>query len=614
MDRQDGRAQFVTAYRVDTHIQRRLDLFQRSKQFVQQWCFVRETTLGAEVTSTFPVGIVTLVMLTARSLLFGKEEHLDQCRSVGFGDFSTSPVEAQPVTDHGPQTEAGVHGGVEQKHTDQDFGKLVDLKAELYKKQEEFRKSKLQQVVLDKPPSKLHLKKKGDHVKVNDTLGKSNPGLTTRMSKDDVQSKLPEDEEIRNALEASRKKLEEKAALYDKLISGAELPDEEGFYMVDFQRKVIVEIEDKRREKPAESSESDEAPHEAEECSDEWVDYIDSLGRSRRCLKVDLPSMISMDEDLKRGLQPKEPDDGSYSMDFIGPMPSTVEEAPSAPTGPTHYQNVQNAEIRNHGVGYFEFSKSEEERQKQMELLARLRDQTKDQRERRETLLAKRKAALKARLDKVKRRKRLQNGETLSEDEEKEDKSDDDDEFVNIEPRPVEKAVEPAPAADQESADFKKPVKVRPWDKGKIGVTQILQPFRKSSHKEYVDKRREERTTEFAPPSFYQKESEKVQKQPPPSPSTWTGADHSPDDDSNRAPFFVDVHLPPPNYEVGRDPPPTFPVPPPPTQAVHRDPVEEMHEFFKKTWRESLATKSDTQHNLGEENSGIDDIPLPPSS
>lgn len=45
------------------------------------------------------------------------------------------------------------------------------------------------------------------------------------------------------------------------------------------------------------------------------------------------------------------------------------------PVGPVHYQSVQAGEVRNHGVGYYRFSESEEERKKQLDMLEQLRDE-----------------------------------------------------------------------------------------------------------------------------------------------------------------------------------------------------------------------------------------------
>ncbi len=52
-------------------------------------------------------------------------------------------------------------------------------------------------------------------------------------------------------------------------------------------------------EKEAESArgESSAGPVEEEE-EGEWVEYVDSLGRSRRCLREDLAEMERRDEDL----------------------------------------------------------------------------------------------------------------------------------------------------------------------------------------------------------------------------------------------------------------------------------------------------------------------------
>ena len=43
------------------------------------------------------------------------------------------------------------------------------------------------------------------------------------------------------------------------------------------------------------------------------------------------------------------------------------------PVGPTHYQSIQEGEVRSHGVGYYRFSEEEEQRKKQMNMLDKLR-------------------------------------------------------------------------------------------------------------------------------------------------------------------------------------------------------------------------------------------------
>ncbi|KAJ0023324.1 hypothetical protein NQD34_003223 [Periophthalmus magnuspinnatus] len=54
------------------------------------------------------------------------------------------------------------------------------------------------------------------------------------------------------------------------------------------------------------------------------------------------------------------------------------------PVGLVHYEDIRAQEARELGVGYFAFSHDEEERRKQRDTLDMLRDQTTDQRNKRE--------------------------------------------------------------------------------------------------------------------------------------------------------------------------------------------------------------------------------------
>ncbi|KAK7878776.1 hypothetical protein WMY93_030936 [Mugilogobius chulae] len=94
---------------------------------------------------------------------------------------------------------------------------LVDLKAELYRKQEQFKQEKLAQV--------------------------SGGGAGSKV-KEKVSTKKPSLAEEQDNLNAARRKLEEKAKLYEQMSKG-DLPDEEteGLFLVDFTQKII----DKRR-------------------------------------------------------------------------------------------------------------------------------------------------------------------------------------------------------------------------------------------------------------------------------------------------------------------------------------------------------------------------------
>uniref|UniRef100_K7FPE3 Coiled-coil domain containing 174 n=1 Tax=Pelodiscus sinensis TaxID=13735 RepID=K7FPE3_PELSI len=288
---------------------------------------------------------------------------------------------------------------------------LVDLKAELFRKQEEFKKEKL-------------LKDAGVSIKPQTTnkkpsiWNKQNTGVSSRAEKD-VEQKIEEDK----TLDKARQKLEEKAKLYEKMSKG-DFPDEEteDLYLVDFTQKII----DKRREvqelcggeatRKASEHEEDEEKTLPEieipppqDPSEEWVDYVDSLGRSRRCMKKDLPNLLKMDNELQGKRQVTE-EKTLLSEDMRRELQRQQwereeEEALKKPLGPIHYEDIRENEARQLGVGYFAFARDKAQRNKQMETLEMLRDQTTDQRAKREHLKEKRKAVLEARLSKLRARK-----------------------------------------------------------------------------------------------------------------------------------------------------------------------------------------------------------------
>ncbi|KAM3915182.1 coiled-coil domain-containing protein 174 [Leptodactylus fuscus] len=390
---------------------------------------------------------------------------------------------------------------------------LVDLKAELFRKQEEFKHEKLVKAAGGVPKPRAVPKKPS-------IWNKQNVGVAARAERD-AEEKTEEDD----SLEKSRKRLEEKAQLYEKMTKG-DFPDEEmeELYLVDFAQKII----DKKKEiqticqkerKKAETEEDEKTPDlpipAPQNPGEEWVDYVDSLGRSRRCMKKDLPDLLKMDKDLQ-GKKPVTQDKTLLSEDMRREMQrqqweQEEEEALKRPIGPVHYENIRDHEARELGVGYFSFAQDEGARRKQMDTLNMLRDQTEDQRVKRERLKAKRKAMLDARLSKLRQRK-MKRGEGT------EQAAQDEDEEEVIGPEPA------APAAHEKKVEVvvqeRKDTKpgaphIREWDRGK--------EFTFGRWSKVRDDLRNEREPEFAPPSFYaadQKRSEKWQstkwKQPGP--------------------------------------------------------------------------------------------------
>ncbi|XP_028939330.1 coiled-coil domain-containing protein 174 [Antrostomus carolinensis] len=321
--------------------------------------------------------------------------------------------------------------------------------------------------------------------------------------------------EEEDMLDKSRKKLEEKAKLYEKMTKG-DFPDEEteDLYLVDFTQKIIDkqhEVQELHQSEAARKTLEKETDDEEtqpemeipppEDPDEEWVDYVDFLGRSRRCMKKDLPSLLKMDQELqgkRQGL------DGNtlLSEDMRKELQrqqweKEEEEALRKPMGPIHYEDIRENEARQLGVGYFAFSRDKELRNKQRATLDMLREQTLDQRTKREQLKEKRKAALDARLSKLRARKikklreagleeeadRLENREVKSVADEPEAPR------VTAASRKVEVVI-------QERRDTKPGVPyVREWDKGK----ELM--FGQWSKKQ--EELRDERDPEFAPPSDY---------------------------------------------------------------------------------------------------------------
>eukprot|EP00058_Branchiostoma_floridae_P026701 XP_002612192.1 hypothetical protein BRAFLDRAFT_88935 [Branchiostoma floridae] len=167
------------------------------------------------------------------------------------------------------------------------------------------------------------------------------------------------------------------------------------------------------------------------------------------------------------------------------------QEALSRPVGPVHYQQVRYNEVRDMGVGYYAFSKEETERQKQMETLSMLRGETQDQRVKREKLKEKRKAALQARLAKVKQRKAKR---LKGEGGEMEDEGQDDSSDLGAEQQDQEVQKEPEPEPLQRDETWRQSAPLREWDKGK----EKHFPWIKT--KEELE---DERPSEFAPPKEY---------------------------------------------------------------------------------------------------------------
>uniref|UniRef100_A0A671R2L7 Coiled-coil domain-containing protein 174-like n=1 Tax=Sinocyclocheilus anshuiensis TaxID=1608454 RepID=A0A671R2L7_9TELE len=368
---------------------------------------------------------------------------------------------------------------------------LVDLKAELYRKQEQFKHDRLGQDAGVAQKSKTKVKKPN-------IWSKQNEGVNARAQRD-VQQTAEEE----NTLDKSRQKLEEKARLYEQMTKG-DFPDEEteSLFLVDFTQKIINQRNEPQTctanvagDRDGEDSDVNIPVPPPQNANEEWVDYVDALGRSRRCLRRDLPDFQKMDQELQNK-RVTGADRTLLSDDMRRDMQREQwereeEEQMKKPVGPIHFENIREQEARELGVGYFAFAQDEDQRRKQRETLDMLRDQTTDQRHKREQLKEKRKALLEARLAKVRmRRMKKSKLEHMWLFLDNNDEDDDDEGLVGPPAPPTVRKVE---VEIQERKDTKPGVPhVREWDRGK-----------EFSWGQWTSRRREERDSEFAPPPAY---------------------------------------------------------------------------------------------------------------
>ncbi|XP_067013476.2 coiled-coil domain-containing protein 174 [Anabrus simplex] len=179
------------------------------------------------------------------------------------------------------------------KKIDVSKSSLVSLKAELSRKHEEVSKAKAAA-----GSGFIH---PVPRPKKETVLTKKNRGVEQRDERDAEERKVEED-----AHRKSRAVLEAKSRLYEQLYGASSTvnPDADSRYLVDFQRKAA---ESESRIAPDSSTDVEEQ-HDSDEYDtnvdpeDDWVDYTDCLGRTRRCLRRDMDLIKNRDAKLAKSL------------------------------------------------------------------------------------------------------------------------------------------------------------------------------------------------------------------------------------------------------------------------------------------------------------------------
>ncbi|KAM4063109.1 hypothetical protein HRG_010329 [Hirsutella rhossiliensis] len=195
-------------------------------------------------------------------------------------------------------------------------------------------------------------------------------------------------EEEAQELARARRKMKNKARLYAAMKRGDYVPKEnEVEPLVDFDRKWA---EGKEGALSASDSSSDEDDGDNDK---EVIEWDDEFGRRRQGTRADKEKMerrarralLGAEELELMSARPSAPGNLIYgntiqSMAFKPEAPEQMEalarkrDRSETPPAPTHYD--PDAEIRDRGVGFFKFSKVEEERVAQMKSLQEERERT----------------------------------------------------------------------------------------------------------------------------------------------------------------------------------------------------------------------------------------------
>lgn len=241
------------------------------------------------------------------------------------------------------------------------YSSLVGLKAELLRKQAEVNEAKLKAESINVLPQ-LNKKRNKKIVAEN-------------VEKNSIKSIDAEDIIVHKK---SKLMLEAKARLYERLQKSKNNNDK---FLVDFKSKL-----DEPDKEFVDEAINEQHPIEPEES---WIEYQDCFGRTRKCLREDLPHMQKKDDLIKQEIMKRNTNEGGeeenkeqYPIQEKEPeieiMRRKWEEQTQklADKVDIHYQDILFDEARAHGVGYYAFSQDEEERVKQQENLANLRKET----------------------------------------------------------------------------------------------------------------------------------------------------------------------------------------------------------------------------------------------
>ncbi|CAO3622917.1 unnamed protein product [Mucor fragilis] len=209
-----------------------------------------------------------------------------------------------------------------------------------------------------------------------------------------------------DVLQRSREQLEKKARLYEAMRSGDgfdaydEEQDEEKRPLVDFDKKYFQERElERHKEEAAAAARKKRKRNDKEEDdNDPWVEFEDEFGRTRIIRRSELPSTEQQ--------QHHRSDDSDYDSEEEENKAYLVAQQRYKAADRSDMNHFEaDREIRTKGVGFYQFSKDEQERRAQMDKLNRLRTETENARNSQASASSKRKQMLAQNAEKIRARK-----------------------------------------------------------------------------------------------------------------------------------------------------------------------------------------------------------------
>lgn len=407
------------------------------------------------------------------------------------------------------------------------------MKAELLRKQEEVNKAKQHAI----NPTINYIPKHDRDSSSNRLLAASRRSFVKKTTND---HKLPETEDTEKSVNKqqdeellikSRRILEAKTKLYERMsASGGSLNSEDTCLVMFNEKKQMTRSDSKNVYQSTELSDAsdDDLTSSDDDPDNEWTEYTDCLGRTRKCLKTDVDLFKKRDNDLAKVVAERQTTNDTGG-DLIGPPApasnisqpwfvdttgantskgkdtpgNTVDDDYSMLSTTTkleemrkqweekewenmnrdqiHYQDVLFDEARTHGVGYYAFSADQKERAKQQQMLEDERQRTleaqkqrEEQREHRDRIIAQRVLAAKNR-----QRARLGLPPLTMEDEEKAKAEEPNQDLYDDKADRKKKKKEEIERRMKEKEEFEREQQrqqhVRPWDKPKIVTHQVHQ-------------------------------------------------------------------------------------------------------------------------------------------